>query len=438
VTGQANGALDFTNQALIHDEHLVTICLVLDHGWPAGPTFLHALNTVIETAVIHDAVYFDPLHQFRRDAPPISVPGVLQSSGFIKLLVREGAIREFPEQSVIDAHLIARGREYRYARFLADAYQSTRSFVYGGPEEEATWLRVYFDVVSKASSLLQPRRLLPAPQRGDPKPAESELVLGGQEVLPMTLGKSISLTNNDLAFIEGMNFRAKAFLDLARNTELHLHPFYLALPHQVGAIRQNNSQALELFQKVRTALNSMEGEEEAVGESAFGRRSIPALAQIVLSRCKDSPNAIVHELLALRNEHRKFREYLTNYERKWNLADSKREQWKLEKEFASALKSLLEKETPSSTRLIYTLWDVLKEPTKILQSIGDKLSKRGREEYIIGRVKGLHDFWDDLANSPPSNMMRTHFNRLFPKSSDDKTWELGQKLAETVNASLMS
>jgi len=105
-------------------------------------------------------------------------------------------------------------------------------------------------------------------------------------------------------------------------------------------------------------------------------------------------------------------------------------------EFDSALKQLLEKETRQSTRVIYMLWDILKEPTKILQALGDKVTKRGRERYIVGRVKGLHDFWDDLSNSPPSNIMRTQFNRLFPKRSEDKTWESGRKLAEAVNAGL--
>jgi hypothetical protein len=177
-------------------------------------------------------------------------------------------------------------------------------------------------------------------------------------------------------------------------------------------------------------------EEEPVGDNGFGRVAIPALAELVLGRCKDSANAIPLELLEVRNAHSRFREYLTAYERKWSAATSKREQWKLKAEFDGALKQVLEKEMRQSTRLIYTLWDILKQPKDILVAIGDKIVKKGREKYAVGRVKGLHDFWDDLANSPPSTAMRTQFNKLFLKQSEDKAWESGRKLAEAVNPSL--
>jgi len=428
---------NFTNQALIQDETLFAICLVLEHGWPAGPTFLHALNTLIETVVIHDAVYFDPLHQFRRgNLSPNSIPGILRNSDFVNLLVQEEAIREFPMETVVDTHFVTDGRDYTYGRFLADAAWSTDSFAYSSPEEEASRLEIYLELVSRAPRLLQPERLLPPSIRPGSEQVESGLMVGGREILLMMLGRSLSLSNDDLLTIEGMNFRAKAFLDLGRNTGLHLHPFYLALPHQIGAIHQNNSKALELFHKLQDKLNSMQDQEEGVGESGFGRVPIPPLAEVVLGRCKDSKDAIPLELLDLRNVHRGLREYLTDYEQRWNSAPTKREQWKLRVEFDSALKQLLEKETRQSTRVIYMLWDILKEPTKILQALGDKVTKRGRERYIVGRVKGLHDFWDDLSNSPPSNIMRTQFNRLFPKRSEDKTWESGRKLAEAVNAGL--
>jgi hypothetical protein len=310
------------------------------------------------------------------------------------------------------------------------------SFAYGAPEEETSRLEVYVDVVSNAPQLLQPGRLLPSSVRRGAKGPDLGVLTGGREVLLMMLGRSLSLSNDDLLLIEALNFRAKAFLDLARNAGLHLHPFYLALPHQIGAIRQNNSEALELFHELQDKVGSMQDREEPVGESGFGRVAIPALAELVLGRCKDSANAIPLELLEVRNAHSRFREYLTAYERKWNTATSKREQWKLKAEFDTALKQVLEGETRQSTRVIYTLWDILKEPTKMLAAIGDKMAKKGREEYAIGRVKGLHDFWDDLANSPPSTAMRTRFNMLFPKRSEDKVWESGRKLAEVVNTSL--
>jgi hypothetical protein len=193
---------------------------------------------------------------------------------------------------------------------------------------------------------------------------------------------------------------------------------------------------MKLFQQLDKNLEAMSQQEVRVGESQFERSRIPALTEVVLGRCKDSPSAIVIELLELRRIHRGFREYLTACERKWNSAITKREQWKLQSEFDSALKLLMEKEKRQSTRLIYRLWEYIKAPTKIVTTIGDRAAKKGQDKYLVGRAKGLHDFWNDLANSPPSDVARVQFDRLFRSHSDDKTWESGKKLAEAVNAGL--
>jgi len=436
MTKTKKSAIDFSNHAVIQDEILLTICLVLEDGWPAGPTFLHALNTIIETVVVHEEVYFDPLHQLGRDdISEHTVPGILRNSTFVRSLIREGVIRKFPNESIIDKHLVSKGREYSYADFLTDAYWSADSFAYGNPEGEANRLELYVDLVSKAAPLLEPQQITPLATIGEPEEGQAKL-MGAHGLLATMLANSISLNDRDLKFIEGLNFRAKALLDLSLNTGLHLHPFYLALPHQIGAIRSNNLRALELFRTIQNRVDSIEDQQQRIGQSAFMRVPIPALTEVVLGRCKDSSRAIAPELLAMRNTHRSFRHYLTTYEQKWNQAQTKKERWDLKREFDDALKLVLEREARPSSRLVYTLWDIVKEPTKLLTALGDKLVKRGKEEQIIGRVKGLHDFWRDLAEAPPSDLMRTHFNRLFSKRSDDRTWILGQQLAEAVNGKL--
>lgn len=433
MADQINPTADFSNQALIQDETLLAVILVLEQGWPAGPTFLNALNTLIEAVVIHDVVYFDPHHQFRREhTSNASVPGVLKNSDFVKLLVQESAIRLFPETPVIDAFFVAQGRNYSFAQFLADFHWSRDSFVYADPTDEADRLNAYVDVVSKAPLLLEPRKWVPNSiklESGD----ELKLV-EGQQLSAMILEKQLSLGEGDLLFIEGLNYKAKAFLDLAQNVGLHLHPFYLSLPHQIGAIRQNNSRAMELFRQLEEGVKALPEQKDSVGESQFQRSPIPALTEVVLGRCKDSPRSIALELLELRNVHRKFRDYLTTYERNWNLAHTKRERWKLKLEVDNAVKMLLEKERRPGTRVIYTLWDFIKEPSKIVKTIGDKVVKRGQDKYVVGRVKGLHDFWNDLASSPPSDVVNLQFNRLFPRRSDEQTWEAGRKLAAAINA----
>ncbi len=99
---ETNVTVDFTNQALIQDEILLAICLVLEHGWPAGPIFLHALNTLIETVVVHDVVYFDPLYQFRREQTYAnSIPAILRHSNFVNLLVGSKPFVSFPQRPLL-------------------------------------------------------------------------------------------------------------------------------------------------------------------------------------------------------------------------------------------------------------------------------------------------------------------------------------------------
>jgi hypothetical protein len=58
----------------------------------------------------------------------------------------------------------------------------------------------------------------------------------------------------------------------------------------------------------------------------------------------------------------------------------------MKREFDSALKKIAEREDKQSTRFIYWIWDLVKEPSKILTAIGDKLVGTGRDEYVIGRA----------------------------------------------------
>ncbi|MFL6352363.1 MAG: hypothetical protein ACJ74Z_11015 [Bryobacteraceae bacterium] len=425
---------NLANQALIQDETLLAICMVLENGWPAGPCFQHALNTLIETVVLHEKVYFDVRREYgRSDLRKATVGALLKESSFVRLLVDEKVVCELPCDEDLDALLVAQTRDYDHVDFLTDVAYSDQSFAYASPEAEANRLMMYLDVVNTSVELLKPQTLVAGPY---PDSDDIEVYEGGKEFFLTLLGRQIGLSDEDLIFIEGLNRRAKGFLDLARHAGLHLQPFYLALPHQLGAIHSNNAVALRLWQQLNDRFNTLEF--ESAEETNFRRQPIPLLSEVLLGRCKDSQHAIGLELLNLRHDHTTFRNYLTEYELRWNAATSKRERTRMRNDFDQALEKLLEREKHASTRVIYTLWDLIKEPTKMLKTLGDKLADKGRSEYIIQRVRGLHDFWADLANSPPAGLAQEQFRRLFPNRVDESTWELGEKFAETVNSKMVS
>jgi hypothetical protein len=140
----------FLNSALIQDESLLNLVLVLEQGWPAGPCFLHALNTLVETIVLYEHVYFDPLHYLDRvDLNPMSITSQIRSSSMVQLLLGEGAIEQLPNDDDLDQRLEATGREYKVTDFLLDALWTPHSFLYGTPEDEANRLEVYLDVTTK-------------------------------------------------------------------------------------------------------------------------------------------------------------------------------------------------------------------------------------------------------------------------------------------------
>ena len=144
----------------------------------------------------------------------------------------------------------------------------------------------------------------------------------------------------------------------------------------------------------------------------------------------------MEEIIELRYRHRGFRQYLTDYERKWDTASTRADRINLRNEFDNAWKTFVVSQEKPSTRIIYTLWDILKNPVKTLPAIGDKLRAKGHELSIIGRVRGLHDFWKELANSPIPQKNLELLSNLFPKLASDVEWQLSYDLANSVNTLL--
>jgi hypothetical protein len=80
----------------------------------------------------------------------------------------------------------------------------------------------------------------------------------------------------------------------------------------------------------------------------------------------------------------------------------------------------------SKDRLIYRVWDLLKDPTKILQAIGDVFVARGRKEAAIGRVHGLKAFWNAALDAPPNDVTESNLRRLLPRMAEGRVWSTAQ------------
>jgi hypothetical protein len=424
-------ALDrFRSSTLIQQESLGQIVVVLDAGWPAGPTFFNALSTLTESLCLYDHVYFDPLRMHERSDVPLGAK-MLQESPFVRLLISEGALELFPDSSVIDAALVEEGRDYDYADFITDYVWTGVSAFWSEPDGERGRLQLYSEIVDSAYPLLTHERLVPEVESG---------LVDGKAYLMLLLGRKLGLSNQDLIFLEGLNHQSLALFTLCRNLRIHLQPFYLSLPHQLGTLDQNNSRAASLYRQLLEQIETRDcsaaavaGAVEAPEPSGFQRIKVPALVGQLLDRCVDQSSAIGLELLTLRRLRAGFRSYVREFDQRWSEAKTKEQLWNLGKEWNAAITKLGEKQDRPSTRLIYIIWDILKNPVKILEAVGDKLADRGKEESIIRRVDGLHDFWKDLAKAPTDKVTAANLAHLFPKRLDDEVWDLAGKLADSLD-----
>lgn len=427
-------ALDpFRSSALIQQESLGQIVCVLEAGWPVGPTFFNALSTLTESLCLYDHVYFDPMRTHLEPHGPAGAK-MLQESAFVRLLVSEGALELFPEEPVVNAALAEEGRDYDYIDFLSDYVWTTESAFWADPDGEHGRLQLYCEIVDSAYPLLTHERLLPS---------EGAAVSLGPEVLLLLLGRKLRLSDDDLIFLEGLNHHSSALFTLCRNLRIHLQPFYLLLPHQLGTLDRNNSRAMGLYRQLLEEIEKRDrkagkiaGETGIPEQSGFLRVSVPALVGQLLEGCVDKPGAIGPELLELRQRRAGFRSYVREFDRRWSDAKTKEQLWNLGKEWDAAITKLGEKQDRTSSRLIYIIWDILKDPTKILEAVGDKFAARGREESIISRVDGLHDFWRDLAKAPTDQVTAANLARLFPRRLDNEVWDLASKLADSLDRRL--
>jgi hypothetical protein len=193
----------FANSSAVQEEALVTIALVLDHGWPAGPVFLHALNTVIEAVVLNEHIYFDPRRRTGQSGHTGTIEEILESSDFLQLLMRDKALELFPEEHVIEERLAAVGTGYSYMNFIADACWTTDSFAYGSPQDEANRLRIYLELSAKG------REILESP---DLAITHTGLVydFDPKKLRLARLAHDLQFNDQDIRMLEGLNRRARA------------------------------------------------------------------------------------------------------------------------------------------------------------------------------------------------------------------------------------
>jgi hypothetical protein len=316
-----------------------------------------------------------------------------------------------------------------------DALFDLRSFAPADPSSEITRIQIYREIFDQAPDLFEATTIAPESQSQD-----------GLRVITnpkaYVHAQRLRFSAEDMETIEGFNRRAKGYVDLARHSGLHLQPFFLSLPHQLGAIRNNQSLGQQILEKIEEQIKTQD-EKLAVKLIAppaegFRRATIPLLVQNVISACNGSSRNLANEILEFRYRHRDLRATITSFDTAWQNAKTRDERWRISNDMEKALAKIVERQEQRTSRFAYWLWEIFGEPTKILKNIGDKLVKRGKEEQLIGRVDGLYDFWKDLKKTPPEDQSLDSFRKTFRRLAPDEVWEESEKFAAAMNSYVSS
>lgn len=416
--------MEFVNSALLYDELLIDVINVLENNWPVGPKFLYSFGSLVEAFVLHDKVYYDVLNQTQREVYARGfgqIPKIIKDSNFVNQLQKEKLLHVFPEFKLVKKYLLDNGYTNEDLDWFLNLYRGPESFAIANPRGEKNELLILNDLI-KIPKVFETHNFVHLDLVGLKRHyAQDEIQL---------------LTNDgfnykDINLLNALSHRSKGFLELANLLELNLYPTFPAIPNHILSIDRHNTRTRKLYESILSKIK--EFDRDISIETEFFQKLIPPLGQLVLKNCKDSTKDIVAEIANIRNKHKKLRKYLTCHEIEWKNAKTRMDRVKLRIEFNNAWTSLMKRIERPKKRLLYNLWDILKEPHKIHVQFGNKLTDEARELSIIEKVNGLSNFWDDMVNSPLPERNFEILSKLFKQFVDDETWDLANTLSKKIN-----
>jgi hypothetical protein len=243
------------------------------------------------------------------------------------------------------------------------------------------------------------------------------------------------LAVDTLVLLDGWNRQIRALQKTAQLAALNLYTVPTAIPHQLGVLSTINLKARAAYDEIGTKIQFLV--DDKVGHAAFQCRPSPPLTAIAVTRCKGDLRVLPEVVMGMRHEYRGFRRYLTDYESAWNSARNRIERIQLKTDFDAALAKLIERGTRPHDRLFYKLWDVVKSPTRILQSLGDRLVAVGREEAIVGQVAGLSALWRSAIEAPLRAQAEL-CSSLSSAVAQDAVWHAYERFAKSTDHSLLA
>jgi len=412
------------NSALIMEDLLWPIVAVIEGRQAPGPAFVYAFGSLSEAAILHEHLYVDPADMFKGSGPE-HLHGMLAGSPLIRRLFDTKTLERMPAQDDIERHLAMKGASYEFGHFLTD--MNWLPYSLSGREVESVARTIAMADLCRQWPAVFGREMVD-------DPSDMSGLMGPHEGLDLTdpvviaSAERLGFLRDDLDIIDGQRHKVWAYSDLASELSLNLYPVLAALPYMFANVGHINTKARLYYEKIRDSITEYDNE---LKYTSFTHIPMSPLGQIVLDKAQGDRRGIVDALVDLRQKQTPFRQTLTQIDRDSSLDATRKEQHELERELNGALQTLVVGSKEPKTRLVYRVWDILKTGPV---SAGDAAKRKGQELHVVGRIRGLHDFWNALMDSPVARKNRNLLGTTFGTIASEQVWAAGQRLGDSLEA----
>ena len=388
--------LSLTNSALLSYEVLADAARLFDPTSEATPAELHALNSLIEAAALHEKLYIYEWPAQAFDLGPLAD------------LFKWGLIENDAKADECEAELRAMGLTDIEGDVLEDRTLGGTSITYKS-ERLVEFLQMLVDY-ERALGFERMARLL-----------------DDDEEVAFEAAARLSVSEKDVLGIDSWYRKTRALTTTATELGLHLYTGLLSRPYVLGNITVRRGSALQVFEALKAEYDDLDDSDIP----RWRRVEIPALTQQALTASKGDPKALANEVMRVRSQATGFRSAVTTGALALRGAKTRAEKRKVRQDTDAALASLLDK-TGKSTRLSHTMWDLVKNPLTTHVKVGDKLVEKDQRNQAIDKVVGLSDLWALVSTAPVVEDNAKLLYGVFKAPFDLKKWEAARIAAQDL------
>ena len=392
-------SLNLVNSALLSADVLVDANKMFQSPPSVTPADLHALNSLIEAAVLHDTLY---LFELPAD----------KELGFDQLF-QWGILEKEPIASQCERALEASGLTDVANDVLLDRYWG-QEFVGYSSDTLVDTLEGFVEY-EKGLGFAQMSRLLDSDALGERIATHAAGVL--------------RFTPADVLAIDATYRRMRAAATVATELGLHLYTGLVSRPFVLDYFNVKRSASQQIFEQLKKEFDDWDASEQP----EWRRIRVPALTQVVLQNCKDKPGAIANEIHRVRDQLQGFRRSMTEQTRALQQAKTRGEKLRIRRETDAALAAAMEK-MQTGERLVHTVWDVVKNPLTAHQKIGDRFVAQDKLNQAVDKVHGLTDLYALLRDAPTLEQNTQLLRTLFQVECDARQWNRVQKVAQDLES----